>query len=135
MQDGNKALKNLTMQTVEMLRQGLEIKSDSTNRVVQVKEPVSDNFSMNDEDETPKELPQLIQTASPPKKTTISGGKMTWQMKRQLCAQYDEDEEEISQLCNNREEHLEDDEEQRESEPTSSSCEMTAPEEFGSFDR
>lgn len=50
MSDGNKALQNLLKQTVEMMQQGLEIRSNSPERVTKVE---SDNFSMNDDDDEP----------------------------------------------------------------------------------
>lgn len=52
MQDGNKALQNLTIQTVDMFQKGFEIREHSKSNTVQnlQKEESDDNFSMNDED-------------------------------------------------------------------------------------
>lgn len=51
MQDGNKALQNLTIQTVDMFQKGFEIREHSKSNIVQnLQKEESDNFSMNDEE-------------------------------------------------------------------------------------
>jgi len=52
MQDGNKALQNLTIQTVDMFQKGFEIKEHEASRAIPqpCRAQDSDNFSMNDED-------------------------------------------------------------------------------------